>query len=267
MINWILAACGFFLVSAAVNADQEKTTSIRFFSTQVTGAELNLIVYDSNLADVLVVISAKIGIAVHYSVLPAELITASCHASELKQLLNCLLGDQASIVMRYQQDTGSVITPAVTREIWLLQTPVVLGVAKQVPESISNLPRVIDSNTAINHLLEQAKQPEQKAQAISGLALAGEKNDVRVRQLLKEAMTDEKPEVRAQAVFALAKREGDAVQAELSQALLDDSVDVRLMVVDSVGNNTTLLQQAAQDTDPNVRQLANMKLQSFANAN
>jgi hypothetical protein len=62
----------------------------------------------------------------------------------------------------------------------------------------------------------------------------------------------------------LARLEGDGATAEIQVALYDTDPSVRLMAVDSMGNNTVLLQQALADSDPTVRQLAAMRLESLS---
>jgi len=56
----------------------------------------------------------------------------------------------------------------------------------------------------------------------------------------------------------------DAI-AELQEALHDNDASVRLMAVNSIGNNADLLQQALTDSDAKVRELAAMKLESLSN--
>jgi HEAT repeat protein len=48
--------------------------------------------------------------------------------------------------------------------------------------------------------------------------------------------------------------------------LHDNDASVRLMAVNSIGNNADLLQQALTDSDAKVRELAAMKLESLSNA-
>lgn len=256
--------------------DVGNAATIRFFPSGKAGAELNLLVENAPLSRVLEVISAKSNIAIHFTVLPTESVTANCHGANIKELLSCLLGEQAGIVVRYRQGLTSENQQYMPSEAWLLDIVSVLSrswhKSADIPTDQSGTaPETSDIESkadaaAIEKLLDQAKHPEQRAQAIAMLANAGGKQDERVRQTIKDAMTDDKPEVRAQAVFALAKREGEVPQADMLQALQDTNSDVRLMAVESIGNDIGLLQVAVQDFDPNVRQLANMKLASLAKA-
>jgi len=89
----------------------------------------------------------------------------------------------------------------------------------------------------------------------------GSENDTSVRTALEKALSDKSAQVRAQAINALAFREGEAaVSGQLQQALQDSDAGVRMMAVDNIESDTALLQQALQDKDAGVRDLAQLKL-------
>lgn len=124
-----------------------------------------------------------------------------------------------------------------------------------------------DTST-IPMLIDRANSPheDERAQAMARLAIEGG-NDPGVRAALDVALNDASPEVRAQAVHALALRKDGPAAAALDTALRDESTDVRLMVVDSAGNDfhgQALLRRALSDADETVRELAVTKLQEFA---
>ena len=118
-----------------------------------------------------------------------------------------------------------------------------------------------------NALIERArsKNPVDRANAISGLLTAGKAGDASIRTVLEEALLDNYANVRAQAISSLALREGNGANAELQVALYDSDAAVRLMAVESMGNNAVLLQQAVTDSDATVRELAKMRLESLSN--
>ena len=93
----------------------------------------------------------------------------------------------------------------------------------------------------------------------------GKAGDASVRTVLEEALADNYANVRAQAISSLARSEGDDATAALQVALNDSDASVRLMAVDSMGNNTALLQQALTDNDATVRELAKIRLESLSN--
>jgi hypothetical protein len=275
LIKRFLPTVFFLVLSLAANTtqagnNQEVAGTIRFFKTTLVGSELTLIINHAPLSKVLDVIAAKSKVSVHYSLLPTELISTRCVASHLKALLSCLLGEKAGFVVSYQLDFLKENQEQKPSEVWLLQLPQSLSHSMPAivnDASVENEQEATVVTDATEKLLEQALLPARRVQAISMLAHADRKDDVRVRQALKAAMSDEKPEVRAQAIFALAKRDGDAAQADLKLALQDKNSEVRMMVVGSINNDRSLLQQAMQDPDANVRQLASLKLQSLAGTN
>jgi HEAT repeat protein len=118
----------------------------------------------------------------------------------------------------------------------------------------------------INALIEKArsKNPMDRVDAISNLLTAGKAGDPSIRAVLTEALSDNYADVRAQAISSLARREGIGATAEIQVALHDSDAAVRLMAVDSMGKNGALLQQALTDSDPTVRELAAMRLESLS---
>ena len=66
--------------------------------------------------------------------------------------------------------------------------------------------------------------------------------------------------MRAQALYGLIRQDQENKLPFLEQAMADSSADVRLMAVDNSGDNPWILQQALNDEDSNVRDLAKAKL-------
>jgi HEAT repeat protein len=84
---------------------------------------------------------------------------------------------------------------------------------------------------------------------------------------LQTALSDEDPNVRGQAVYAVVRRGGVEATAVLQDALQDSALPVRLMAVDGLGTDEesiALLKQALTDSDQAVRELAAMKLKSLS---
>ena len=108
-----------------------------------------------------------------------------------------------------------------------------------------------------------SNDPAERADALALLVIKGRAGDADIRKALETALTDKDANVRAQALSSLARREGDGAAAQLQAALQDSDVSVRLMAVDSAGNNPALLQQAVTDRDETVRTLATMKLEAL----
>lgn len=77
-------------------------------------------------------------------------------------------------------------------------------------------------------------------------------------------MNDKDANVRAQAIRSIVMRGGEEVTDQQGLALKDNDVNVRLTAVSDIQNDETLLQQALNDSDPSVRDLAKDKLQDLA---
>ncbi|MDD5579828.1 MAG: HEAT repeat domain-containing protein [Methylobacter sp.] len=270
---------GLLLAAQGMNTIKEQQ-SIQVFKIAEAGTGLHLTVRQAPLAKVLNAIAGKTGVPVHYSVLSDGPVTATCAGATIKQVLMCLLGTEVDIVFRYGRGASKDAAQMQPAEVWLLQTPTVLN--QQPGNNTGNtimsekpaqalLPEHATANVQAeadntDKLLEQAKDPALRVQAISSLAVEGRKDDVNVRKTLKEALSDKSAEVRAQAVFGLAQREGEGATADLQKALRDRDAGVRLMAVDNAGDNPVLIRQALNDSDEAVRQLAAMKLELLGKA-
>jgi HEAT repeat protein len=115
--------------------------------------------------------------------------------------------------------------------------------------------------------MAKGEDPAQRADAIARLAADERMEGTALRKTLENALSDDDPSVRAQAVYGLARREGAGAAAILQEALHDSDASVRLMAVDSAGTDAqgaALLQEALADKDETVRVLAATKLESLS---
>ncbi len=218
---------------------------------------------DAGLEQVLAQIAEKSAIRLHYTALPKESANADC-AGKLETLLPCLLGPQANIVFRYSPRPNSNGQPRQAAEAWIL--PQSAGSETESRQTLATepVPTVTDNTPTF---LEQAKDPQQRMQAIANLAMAGRFDDMQVRAAIKNALKDKDPAVRAQAVLALRQaRDEDAVN-QIAQAMHDSNADVRLFATESVGDNALLLQQALKDSDQHIREYAAAKLAALNQSN
>ncbi len=271
----------FLLLSETALADRK---NIQFVATDKAGGELQLEVRQAPLAAVLDEIADATGVAIHYSVLPQELVTASCAGSNVSGILTCLLERKADLVYKYRgvsaQDTQSQREP---EEVWVLGTELAAdgvnsaafkaadseGLLKsrstdrdnRGDQTDSGQDGVDDTDTLLK--MTGSNDPAERADALALLAVNGPFGDADIRKALETALTDKDANVRAQALSSLARRDGDGAAAQLQAALADSDVSVRLMAVDSAGNNPALLQQAVTDSDETVRTLATIKLEAL----
>lgn len=245
-------------------------SGIHFMMDEAGDTSLRLEMRQTSLADTLNEIAGKTGLLVHSSALPLGLFSVTCMEATLTEILQCLLDKKADFIFRYSQSKPV--------EVWVLgadfsQDNVVSKARARVPERV--VEKVLgngqnaadnDSDEEIAKLLEKAtdNNPALRMDAIAGLADKGIANDLAVHKALTEALSDPDVQVREQAVSSLARREGDRAAAELQSALRDSDASVRLMVVDSAGENAALLQHALSDSDETVRALAAMKLDELS---
>ena len=216
---------------------------------------------NASMAQVLDEIAAKTGVRIHHLTLAETLVTeATCAGAELKPILTCLLGPKTNLMRKYERGRPS--------EIWVLgagaQARPDPGAAAKTP---GPQPGPQDSGPTVGQLLEEAhsRKPTERIQALGQLIANPMVDPATLKQALETALADEDGEVRAQAVFGLTRQGGEEAAEVLRAALGDSDADVRLMAVDSAGDDAAgraLLQQALADSDEIVREFAALKLNS-----
>ena len=109
----------------------------------------------------------------------------------------------------------------------------------------------------------KSKTAAERADAIGTLLGIGRQGDATINAVLEEALHDEDPSVRAQAISTLSHLEGASAKPAIQEALHDSSADVRRMAVDGITDDIGLLQEAINDSDESIRDLAAMKLEEL----
>jgi len=286
-VTKLIIACGIaVLLVSHVGFAAEQTLStegrVEWIISDDKGSELLLEVRQMPLQRVLSTITAKTGVPIHYSVVPEGLVTATCAGTTLKQVMECLLARKADLIVRYHKPSSQTQAKDSDKnqpvEMWVLgsqfsdtancsgstlsQQPINNSPVKS-PESQADAAVVEQDQT--DDLLKSARSKDAatRADAIGALMSGGRVDDAKVKATLEEALNDPNANVRAQAVSSLAHREGSAATAALQEALHDADAGVRLMAVDGTGNNVALLQQAVNDDDETVRNLAISKLEEL----
>lgn len=244
----------------------------RLTVTTHPGSELQLEARNVPLAQVLDSLARQINIPIHYSVLPKTLVTATCVGSTLKQLLGCLISEQANLVFRYSENSANTHDIA---EVWLIGSTLTElpsqnkacapAMASNGESATTQTGQNQESEKRADELLAmaQSKNPEDRATAIGALLAEGLKKTPAIKAALEAALADQNASVRAQAVSTLAHIDGNDATPMLQEALHDSDADVRLMAVDSITDNVSLLNQAINDSDETVRSLATAKLEEL----
>ncbi len=275
----LLFACWALIAGKPVLAQQPAgqgpqlglMSSIQLTVAQQPNSLLHLEARSAPLAQILKAIADKTGAQIHYSVLPEAPVTATCVGANVGQIMDCLVAKQVGLVAhKPTQDK-----PA---EFWLLGSSVgscqavtvasspiqAAAVQQPTPEQQAQAELALQEQT--DRLLKQtqSKDPNQRAEGIGNLGAVGPKDDPAVDEALRNAMTDTNADVRAQAIRAIVQRGGEEVANQVGLALKDNDVNVRLTAVSDIQDDETLLQQALNDSDQSVRDLAKDKLQDLA---
>ncbi|CAG7856124.1 hypothetical protein MCAMS1_00499 [biofilm metagenome] len=276
----LVLIAGFINVALANPVESALLTNNQIKLAEYDG-QLKLDVMQTNLQTALNQIAKIQGFPIHVSELPDNLTSITCTGTELRQLLECLLDNKADLIVRYKPINPKKHSRPEIAEAWVV--PATVGNDKNNAESQTaigttrqeNLPPVPPINNDGNghvktdELLDKAQSndKQQKAAALGALLAAGHKGDPTVRAVLEQALADQDPEVRAQAVSGLAHRDGGDALFAVEQGLQDNSEDVRLIAVEGIKDDITLLQQAINDSDEAVRSLAEIKLQLLMDKN
>ncbi|MEQ1558896.1 MAG: HEAT repeat domain-containing protein [Methyloglobulus sp.] len=243
------------------------------------GSEVQLEVRQMTLAQALDSITQQTQVPIHYSVLPEGLVTATCVGANLKYVLECLLNKKADLVVRYPSNPVRTINKNQVAEAWVLgsrldgypvnQTNCVARPGEQILLTLKQKHQETEEAEQTEQLLNlaQSKDPAERADAIGSLLAIGRSGDPDIKAALEQALTDQDPMVRAQAISTLAHREGNAATTAIEQAMQDDSVDVRMMAVDGITDDVALLRQAINDSDETIRSLAQTKLEALGQTN
>jgi hypothetical protein len=117
---------------------------------------------------------------------------------------------------------------------------------------------------ALSNVLK-SDEPAQRLQALQLLDQSEQADNDTVVSAMSQALNADDPSIKDYAIQALARRGGSQEMDLLRQAMGDPDPAVRLMVLESVGQETEalpLLQQAVNDSDPSVSAAANQLLKA-----
>jgi HEAT repeat protein len=111
----------------------------------------------------------------------------------------------------------------------------------------------------------RSDEPAQRLQALQLLDQSDQADNDTIVSAMGQALNADDPSIKDYAIQALARRGGSQEMDLLRQAMGDPDPAVRLMVLESVGQETEalpLLQQAVNDSDPSVSAAANQLLKA-----
>ncbi len=217
------------------------------------------------------------GIRFHDTLAPQGVVTVSCPSMTFTRALECLLGRDAGLILRYPPRGEGSNKGALPTEVWLLGEPGTsregssAAVQSQEPQQVMSRGPAAAREERFAALMDMthSEHADARMQALGSLAASGKRNDPAVQELFRAALVDEDASARAQGVYALAKGGGPEAMNVLRDALQDSDASVRLMAVDSAGTDAqsvAVLQEALADRDETVRALAAMKLAEIGHA-
>ncbi|TAN48933.1 MAG: hypothetical protein EPN21_13705 [Methylococcaceae bacterium] len=251
---WIVAG---LLVTSGLYAGEAVERNAPFMRLSKAGAEWRLEVRQAVPDAVFDYLGRSGGVRIHAAKTSAALLTATCEGATLRRIVECLLGPSANLAFRYPPERSTAGTQPSPTEIWVLAA----GPSAADGLDTQHAPDAGEPDKVLRFLeMLGASDATQRASALSGLALLGDPGNSRIHQALTGALSDADANVRAQAVSALARRDGAQAAEFLRAALYDNDATVRLMAVDHAGSDSALLQAALADSDETVRALAALKL-------
>lgn len=226
--------CGITLMAVLPLSHPAKAASFQFRHPESGRIELQ--VDQMTRTDVLDRLAMRLGFIWHASGLPQTKITVSCQGESLEPILDCLLGQGISYLIRRQPDKQARM-----EQLWLITAA---------------------ENNPVSQPEKTVPHPRQRANRLARL-VAKEGADARIESALQAGLQDDSPLVRAQAVYGLSRRDP---QQALIIGLADQDAGVRLMAVENAGEGVTeqtLLQGALTDVDETVSALAALKLEAI----
>jgi hypothetical protein len=259
---------------AGIGAQRSQVSHVRVDLRGGEPKRIELEARQVQLSQVLDVIAHRLDISIHYSVLPTEPVSVTCLGETVKEVMDCLLGPKANLVFRYPDGFSQGKETGQPVELWVLgssleERPLFplqaeCGTVSGKNESTANAV-VVDSGLT-EKLLHMAGSEDlmERIGALSQLAGARSVDPGVAEKILRAALDDPNPDVRGQAIYALAQRGGEGAAAFLHEALKDSAPAVRLLAVDGLGSDAESigwLRQALRDDDESVRELAAMKLE------
>lgn len=288
---WLWAACPILLLPALVSAvdltGNKEQQAVRVIINAKMSGTIRLEAKRAPLARVFDELARETGARIHYSASPDELASATCEGVTVHDVVKCLVGGEANLVFRDPKKSSPARAQAEPLEIWILETSsragrVAAGTAhgtatatakKAVREAAMSgekaAPQTDPNKTGNLGGMSSAEASAQRVEGLSRLAAEGNADDESVWRALENALSDQDPSARAQAVYGLSRLRGAGAVGVLQDALQDGDASVRLMAVDSAGSDARslgLLTQALADSDETVRAFAAMRLAALSNA-
>ncbi|MFH0342027.1 MAG: HEAT repeat domain-containing protein [Chromatiales bacterium] len=274
---WLVA--GLMLWNSSVMSAPQALGLSKSVDIDIHRDKMTLNVTQASWKEVLDEFRRQTGIRFHDTIAPQGVVTVSCPSMTFTRALECLLGRDAGLILRYPPRGEGSNKGALPTEVWLLGEPGTSRERSSAPaQSHRDKPQHVTSRGPAAAREERfaalmdmthSEHADARMQALGSLAASGKRKDPAVQETFRAALVDEDAGARAQGVYALAKGGGPGAMKVLRDALQDSDGSVRLMAVDSAGpdaQSVAVLQEALADSDETVRALAAMKLGEIGHA-
>ena len=265
----VLCSLLWVMTTMRVGASSDAPSSVAGYIDleALAGGGFHLKVDQATTGDVLDRLSSQVGIPIVHGHEREEPITLACSSSTIKPLLECLLGSSAN-VLYIAAGSASSKSPSDYERIVILSSsrrdlePTDRGVSS--PSSLA--PKVSLPLTPSGDLLMAMLKDSDSTKRIDALSLLGQSGGMDQetrRSLYQAALNDENGEVRGSALSGLARLGDPSSPSLIANGVIDPDPSVRLAAIEALPlalENRNYLESALADTDPIVRQLAQIRL-------
>ena len=208
----------------------------------------------ATLAQTLAEITRQTAVEFHYAVLPEQPVSAVCSAKGLVEIVKCLVAGRLTVSFRRMPGQKNAVS-----DIWLSGST--LAAAGALTDCQPDTTEPVQKK---DYYFRQLESGDVAARKVAMIYLSAHiaMDDERFNQRLEQLLQDEAVGIRVQALTSLVSRLGEqAAEQALRLALQDDNPGMRLAALQLIHHHQELLEQAVNDEDARVRQMAAMKLQ------
>jgi len=176
----------------------------------------------------------------HYFEIPENLkVSGDCVSSQLTDVFTCLLGMPQNMVVRYSAQGRA-------EEVWILKIEYDANGNQNTGLSILSEGDVnFNDDTDAFVILTSSTDKVKRRNAMRDLGSGAWNADPALaKKILTESLSDDLPGIRAKAIATLAKIDADNARPQLIKMLNDESVDVRMAVIEAGYADVAILNKA-----------------------
>lgn len=205
----------------------------------------------ASLAEIISLLTERMGIPIVSPPPPDQPLTLKCRGEDIQHILSCLLGSGASVMYR----RGLLGQPDGISGVRILASTFAVSAGRKTPADPSHLASLLEMTRSLD--------PDTRVDGYTRLAHLGSEDQTIRRRVFSQGLMDDHGEVRAAALLGLHGMDPQKSREEMMMGLKDEDSSVRLAALDILGHESGsegLLQQALNDPDELVRDLARLRL-------